>query len=262
MNDLFQQYFPQAAGFLKGSGFEQSNTADTRFQISPSTIPPPKEPSYPELQDQYGLVPQRFDARNAANSIEDTINAVKASSSQAGQNAARAYSARQTQQGQNPLGAGVVEAQVKNQGFNTVRDLAVQRDTLKLQANKDAAMVAAGIAEQISSLRNDYTKTLADYNARQAGLDFQTKQANVSNDFQAEDLVMKKKLAQAQLAQLLGGKGETAAAAKGNPAGVGESGTFMDFFPGYITNSGPIIGSRYRGVTDSNRVYYPGTAPV
>lgn len=230
----------------------QSSSSSSRFQISPTNIPPPSEPVYPELQDQYGLVPSRFNTKAATSSLDAAIEAIHASSGQAGQNAARSYSQRLTQQGQNPVAAGVVQAQVEASGNRQAGELAVQRDNLKLQANKDAAMVAAGLAEQISSLRNDYVKTLADYNSRQAGLNFRTKATNATNAMSGEELALKRRLTDAQLAQLTATGGGQVKGPAGPADQLGT--TWQDIDPGYIPSFGPIVPGRMNGAPTPNRV--------
>lgn len=217
--------------------------------LSPGVeAPPPTAPDIHELTDQYGFAPQL--ARRRTKGIDDLILATRVGAAQSADNAAQGYSSRLQQLGFNPVSAGVVRAQVKRSGERPIADLTAQKDQMQYEARRDSATLAAQIANQIGSIRSAYSNTLADFNIRNAQLKQQNSQFNASTGLDVDKTNIATTQAEAELAARLAIASGGAGGAGGGSAGVGGDGA--DFYPGYITNSGPIIPGRKDGVT------YPG----
>lgn len=269
MANIFEQYFPEQQKYLDSIGYDpkkarqaaygfedlgtssgdSSGSSSLDYHVTPPRIARPQPIDFHELSDQYGLVPRRFDTNQATQGLDDLISATQVAGGQQARNAATSYSNRLTQQGQNPVAAGVVQAQVQNQANTQVKDLTVQRDQMRLAAQKDAALVASGIAEKIAGVRQAYSQTLADYNARQSGIDLTASSTNASNNLSATELALKKRLQDAQIAQIAAPK----IAQYGPDDGVGPNSWGFD--PGYITNAGPLRDATVNGKRRNNTVY-------
>jgi hypothetical protein len=220
-----------------------------RFHSEGVDFTAPTEPDFHELTDQYGAAPLL--GRRKTKGIDDLISATRVASGQAADNASQGYASRLAQQGFNPVAAGVVRAQVQKSGNRPIAELTAQKEQMQYEARKDAASLAATIANQIGSLRESYSRTLADYNARKAQLDQQNNQFNASSALDVGKTNLSASQTDADLAARIAlSGGAEGAGTKSAARPVGYPGS--DFFPGYIPNSGPIVPGRVGGTT------YPG----
>lgn len=218
----------------------------------------PTAPDISELTAQYGFAPRLANTGKLGKAIDSQITNTRASSAQQAANAARAYSARLMQMGISPLASGVVEGQVRTAGNREVADLTVKKEELQQQARKDAAMMAANLSQAIAGIRNDYSKTLADYNLRNATMQQQNNQFNAGLGLDAAKANMAAQQAAAELAAKLSMQGSGSGGGGGRGGGGPGGGLPVGadphtFSPGYIPSWGPIQpGTGYAGANGHN----------
>lgn len=225
------------------------------FQSPFVDIAPPTAPNTSELSQQYAAAPAL--ARRNTKPIDDLITATRVAAGQSADNAAAGYSARLQQMGINPVSAGVVRAQTQSSAEAPINDLTVQKEQMQYDARKDSASLAAQIANQLGAIRESYSRTLADYNEKRAAQQQQNNQFNASTALDvgktnAQSATSSESIA-AQLA--IAGVSPTGSVLPGRTVGGttgAPAGGASDFYPGYITNDGPIISGRKNGTT------YPG----
>lgn len=208
-----------------------SSVGGTNFSMSPVTLPPPpKGPGLKNLRGQLETV-QRQDAINAAMKEYDDLEAsTRSMGFQAAGNAGATYSARLMQAGINPVASGMVTAQAQLPVYQQLAQIGTEKEKTRLDATNRADALASQIASQIAQLQLGYANTLAQYNASMAGYNVDMSKFNASQALSAEELAQRERLA-----KLAAGGSSGGMPAIGTPAPVSSP------FPGYITNSGPII---------------------
>lgn len=218
-----------------GSG--QSNSGSYTKPFGPA--PDPIDTS--RLQALQNQVQRQAGIKSAMKDYDALAASTQAQGFQAANNAGASYGNRLMQAGINPTSAGVVAAQSKMPVYQQLAAIEKEKSTTRLDAINKSQSLAAQIAAQIAQIQLGYTKTLADYNMQQSQYEFDTSKFNLAS---AEDRRRYDQDYALKLASLngggvgLGGSGSKA----GLPAITG--GASMDYFPGYITNSGPIIPAR------------------
>lgn len=139
--------------------------------FDPSSIPDaPDAPDISELTGLFDRVPNLFNPRKIGRAFNDTINTTRSQGFQAASNASKSYAAREMQMGINPVSAGVVEAQARAPVYGAVNDLTRDKEAAKQKVRSEGASLSAQIASAIGGIRENYVKTLADYNLGAAGL--------------------------------------------------------------------------------------------
>lgn len=224
------------------------STTTSALKITAPDLPPPEEPDYSELLAAYGAVPGVFNPRKLLRTFDSAIGASRLSAAQQGRNAGAAYSNRLMQQGVAPVAGGVVEAMGRRAGNENTRALMSEREGIALNAKKESMNLQAMIADKLAGIRDSYTKTVADYNARKAGLEFDTSSTNAANELKAAELNQRGVMTAAELAARM-------AAAGGTDDGDAdrEARSAAEFVPGYIPSFGPIFAGRgYKGANSHN----------
>lgn len=139
--------------------------------FDPSSIPDaPDAPDISELTGLFDRVPNLFNPRKIGRAFDDTISTTRSQGFQAASNAGKSYAAREMQMGINPVSAGVVEAQSRAPVYGAVNDLTRDKEAAKQKVRSEGASLSAQIASAIGGIRENYVKTLADYNLGAAGL--------------------------------------------------------------------------------------------
>lgn len=239
-----------AFSFNTGSG--QFNLGPSRSRsamtITPSNIPAPDAPDMSELLATYEGLPRMFNPRAMLRTFDSAISESRTGTAQTGRNAATQYINSLRNLGVNTAGAGVVEAQARRAGNENTRALMSEREQLALQTKKEQAGIQASVASNLAGIRNDYVKTIADYNSKKASLQYQADASNAGTALSYDQLEQQRELEALRLA-----------IASGGAAGTGLDAAVPDTIsPGYIPNSGPIIPAMVNGRTQYGQVYSPG----
>lgn len=243
--------------FSSGSGLKFTGLGPSRSRsamtITPSPLPAPDAPDMSELLAAYGGLPQMFNPRRLLRTIDSAISASRTETGQTGRNAARAYTNQLQNYGINSAGAaGVVEAQARRAGNENTRELMSERESLALQAKKEQASLQANIGSSLAGIRNDYIKTIADYNSKKATLQYNADAANAGNALSYDQLEQQREIEEARLALAASeGAGGTADPSAINPGPI--------MTPGYIPNSGPLIPATINGIPQYRQVFTPGS---
>lgn len=217
----------------QANNYAASGHSNASFKVTPPTEPPPEAPDMSELLAAYGGVPAAFNPARYVRGFDAAIGASRMATAQQGRNAGLAYSSRLQQMGVAPTAAGVVEAQARRAGNEQTRELMSEREQVALQARKEGMSLRASIAEKLAAIRDSYAKTVADYNARKAGFEFNASSVNAANALKDRELDMTEE----ELAARLG-------AAGGSPAAAGMPPVIT---PGYIPTFGPITPATVNG---------------
>lgn len=193
------------------------------------------------------MAPQLANTGKLGKSLDSLITATRVASGQTANNAERSYSNRLMQLGIAPVASGVVRGQVQTAGNREVADLTVRKEEMQQQARKDAALMAAQVAGQIASIRESYSKTLADFNLREATMKQQNNQFNAGTSLDVGKTNIASEASAAELSAKLAIAGVDAngnlirdpkTGAPITPGGGG--GGAGSFYPGYIPSFGPI----------------------
>lgn len=231
-------------GLVKDTGpLNFSGRGSTSLTVTPSDEPPPEMFDTSELVAQYEAVPQRFNPRRLLKSYDSALGESRAATQQQGNNAMRAYANRLMQMGVAPVASGVVGAQARRAGNANSTALLKDKETIASDMRAKAAGLQASIASNLASLRDSYTKTLADYNARQSSLKLNADQFNSGQGMRL-----------LQMAEARRMQDEATAASSGAeymPQDV--------MTPGYIPNSGPITPATVNGIPQYGQVFSPAS---
>lgn len=224
-----------ASGMGSSSSLQSLQTGSN--DSKPLDIPDaPDAPDISELQGLFGKVPGMLNSRGIGKAYDAEIDTTRAQGFGAAANAGRSYAARESQMGINPVAAGAVEAASRAPTYAATSSLTKDKEAAKLDAHKAAASLQTQIAQALGTIRESYTKTLADYNLGAAGLrekagEFSRGLSQNQSQFESSGKF--------DLAKLLGsspGGGSTDFVKwLMGQVGVGRSGT-----PGYVGTQGPL----------------------
>lgn len=252
------QYSPTVSSSSSNQiGYTSSVSTPGAVAVRPNIPAPPTAPNLSNLQGILSNVQRNTGIKKAMQDYDALFAATQASGFQAADSSGSIYDQRLAQAGINPTSGGAVRAQAKMGVYKELEGITKEKSTTRLDAINKSQSLQASIAAQIASIRQAYSSTLADYNIRAAGLDFDLNKFNAGQSArrysEGRTFDMQERELNARM-EAMGLDSNGRASSSGNSGKSGSGGPMNDFYPGYIPNSGPVMPQIINGQIRNNTV--------